>query len=196
MFEYLGTNWSDSSWSCSSSTSMCRAACTPSISSTLEPWPRPMTSPTPQSRSQRYVQTGLWVGTIFTIADMDITFHGSCFSSKYLRLLFYRPSMAPFWASASLHFERSLPSTAPLESPKLLNFDCNADPNPESDPAFPYDADPDQDSHYIRIRSPVSINTASQVTDPDRSPGFFLWSVLGSLSALEPVSLTVFLPYR
>ncbi len=100
MFEYLGTNWSDSSWSCCSSTSMCRAACTPSISSTLEPWPRPMTSPTRQSRFRRYVQTAV---------DPDLTFPFNAYpepdraahlSDANLRPLVYRPSRAPYWATA------------------------------------------------------------------------------------------------
>jgi hypothetical protein len=102
MVAYLGTNWSDSSWSCCSSTLTCRAASTPSISSTLEPWPRPMTSPTPQSRSQRYVQTA---------ADPDLTFHFNAYPEPdrashlrdaNLRPLGYRPSRAPFGPGSEL----------------------------------------------------------------------------------------------
>lgn len=36
-----GTSWKGFSWRCSSSTSTCRRASTPSITSTCAPWPRP-----------------------------------------------------------------------------------------------------------------------------------------------------------
>ncbi len=63
---------------------------------------------------------------------------GSSSSSKWcvnLRPLVYRPSAAPFWASA--------PALEPLQ---LLYFDSDADP----DPAFPSDAylGPDPDSAF------------------------------------------------